>query len=60
MMLAPSGIVLGPGRVRFWWLRFIDWMERRYAPQAAQSRLKLLSQQEDITKLEELVDRIWP
>ena len=60
MMLAPNGIVLSSGRVRFWWLRLIDWMERKYAPNLILSRQKLLDQHDEITKLEELVDRIWP
>ena len=60
MMLAPNGIVLGPGRVRFWWIRLLEWMERKYAPDILQSRQKLLTQEAEITRLEELVDRIWP
>ena len=67
MMLAPNGIVLGPGRVRFWWLRLLDYLERRYAPHVLISRSRSFYQEAEshrinaeITRLEGIVDKIWP
>lgn len=59
-MLAGTGVVLGPGRVRLWWTRLVKWLERRYAPQVLASKARLPQQEADVTRLEELVDRIWP
>lgn len=60
MILAPPGIVVGPGRIRLWWTRVLDWLERRYAPRLLTSRQDLPHKQEEITRLEQLVDKLWP
>lgn len=60
MMALPPGIVVGPGKVRLWWTRVLDWLEWRIAPQAVISRQKMAEKQARLTQLEELIDRLFP
>lgn len=60
MMALPPGIVLGPGKIRLWWTRVLDWIEWRIAPQVVLSRRKMPEKEARLTRLEDMIDRLFP
>ena len=60
MMIAPTGIVLGPKRLVVWWTRLLDWLEIRYSPSIVARRQQMFVKLSEATRLQRWVDQHFP
>ena len=60
MMIAPTGIVLGPKTLLHWWTRLMDWLEIRYSPSLVARRQQMCEKLTEATRLQRWVDQHFP
>lgn len=60
MMIAPTGIVLGPRQIAKWWSSLLDWLEWRYFPEVVRRRQAMSHKITEATRLQRWVEQHFP